>query len=434
MIAPHKIDVVWETIRDRTQTTNPQVIVISPDHFDSYRTNDLEFDSSIERLCIQWYCHASAGAYLPKGFKKYQNNWRLLLQDHGIGEHIPYIQRHIPDATIIPLLLQPRSNHWLEDLQHSLRQLSTQHETIIIWSVDASHYVSDPRDRLHDHHTWTVLSDRDTSRDKRQSLDVDCPSCLWMVDHLAEQDDLSPWLLRRDSSPELFETTGFDATSRLLIDYQSPTQYDLLTGITLLLGWEILLSDDNLNAEQLFNNFSGWFQEGNIDLTPAWYYHRLWAWIDMVGIGIQSLANITKDILQQSLTPLWFNLYYDDADPVDIERYGIAVRLHQHNLDTTDDDIICQDIQQDIDQGYRSLLLMHGNIARDFSALMECGAYAIMTHNDSGSQDGIMWIDDVPITPLWVFDLDRQDSNSLVWLVIPEVGSPLLYTGTMLGR
>ena len=105
---------------------------------------------------------------------------------------------------MIPLLIQARSIEHISTLIDTIQKISKQQPTIIISSVDRSHYVPEPWATLHDHTTRSTLSNHDPDRTNRKKLDVDCPSCLWMIDYIAKQNQQSPQLLLRDSSAELF--------------------------------------------------------------------------------------------------------------------------------------------------------------------------------------------------------------------------------------
>ena len=60
--------------------------------------------------------------------------------EHGIGEHLPRIQKHFPETqTIIPLVLPSHRGSTIKELIPQISQLSD--NLLIIASVDFSHYL-----------------------------------------------------------------------------------------------------------------------------------------------------------------------------------------------------------------------------------------------------------------------------------------------------
>ena len=125
-----------------------------------------------------------------------------------------------------------------------ITSITKQQETIIISSVDRSHYVPEPRATLHDHTTRTTLSRHDNNRNHRKQLDIDCPSCLRTIDHLAMQDNVIPQLITRDSSAGLFHSTGIDNTSRAMIQYLQPNKQTSLPSLSWSTGATLLMAGD----------------------------------------------------------------------------------------------------------------------------------------------------------------------------------------------
>ncbi len=418
-IAPSKLDRVWSDLRDKVTSTSPTIIIISPDHFESYKTNNLIYDPEITTLCIQWYCQESQGAFVPHNYSS--QSWMpssLVLKDHGIGAHLPFVKRFFPDSKVIPLLIQPRSEQYLDELIATIKDLSMRQETIVIGSVDRSHYVPEPRDYLHDSRSWSIFSSRENSWKDWKSLDVDCPSCLWVVDHLAESHHQVPELLWRDSSAQIFRSTGTDNTSRLAVWYVSSNdkvnmskQYPLMTWVTLLMAGDLFYDRWVLqslpNPQTLSSHFRSWYENHDTKINPFFSFHRLWASIDLVGFNLETplfqsgticypsqkpYSFCSSESIFDVLQPLWFNFVslannhrydagnsqYDSTKDILSWRTigivsddqflqtiirGIKISLQWYDFTTPERatilDQACQDIKKSKSEGYRVIVSSH---------------------------------------------------------------------------
>lgn len=222
LIAIEKLDAIRYELQRTITIPDPLIIIISPDHFGSYSSNKLDYRSDINHVCITWECLASAGAFVDSSRLEYfYNNTTLILPDHGIGAHFQFIKHYFPRATIIPVLVQTHDDDNLETLAQALSDLSTREESIIIGSVDWSHYLAESIAIQHDKETRALLTRQASERHLWKELDVDCPSCLFLVNKLSVRYNKIPKLLRRDSSAEILGATGADNTSRWAVRYQS---------------------------------------------------------------------------------------------------------------------------------------------------------------------------------------------------------------------
>lgn len=306
IIAPEKLDTIRSQITQDIETQEPTIIIISPDHFNTYRTNNLIYDTSINNVCVQWYCQIAQWSWITPQSSSYTiTNHTLILPDHGIWAHLRFIKKRLPKAKIIPLLLQPRSIENSKALINTIQSISRQQPTIVIWSVDRSHYVPEPWAKLHDITTRSILSSHDTDRNNRKKLDVDCPSCLWIVDQIAQYDNYVPKLLWRDSSAILFWTTGSDNTSRWIISYV-PIEKDTInnaswiftsqslleTWVTLLMWWDLIydrwVKKKLPDYSSLSRHFYEWYQQYDISQNLLFSFHRKWAGIDIVALNLET--------------------------------------------------------------------------------------------------------------------------------------------------
>jgi len=104
-------------------------------------------------------------------------------------------------------------------LINTLSGYNLQGKTIIIASVDFSHYVNEDFARLHDRKSMYVLNTA-TTTSEYNSIEVDCPSCLHIVNTIAQHNQYYPKLFLRDSSSEIVgKDLSTGNTSRQFIYY-----------------------------------------------------------------------------------------------------------------------------------------------------------------------------------------------------------------------
>lgn len=281
-----------------------------------------------------------------------------MLNDHGIGAHFAFIEKYFPDSRVIPILLQPRSDANLENLQDTIMNISKQNNLLVIWSIDRSHYVPEPWALLHDTTTWSVFSEQNSLWKNYKKLDIDCPSCAWLIRQLWQAKNSYPLLIRRDSSAQLLHTTGANNTSRWIVHYANETKWipDLQTWITLL----FLNPLDSIGLPDPLKKsaFAHWHQEYNTKFPAQGYYHRLWTSIDEIFLPIFYPIDSLKDrpALQwwkdlgvnhifsfsgSSSTITWSVQPY-----VEIHKYWLSAYIFTLTLDqSVHSDRLCDDIQ-----------------------------------------------------------------------------------------
>jgi len=77
-------------------------------------------------------------------------------------------------------------------------------KTIFIASVDFSHYTDEDFALLHDQKSFYVLNNT-LVPSEYENMEVDCPSCLYVVNKVAQQQQQFPRLYLRDSSSTIAE-------------------------------------------------------------------------------------------------------------------------------------------------------------------------------------------------------------------------------------
>lgn len=154
---------------------------------------------------------------------------KRITHEHGIGEHIRLIHRYFPDATVYPLVINPKRLVGIgqKELTMMINALRKQSHIAVIASVDFSHYISAEYARLHDQKTEYTMY-HSTGLSEFMQCEVDCPTCLWLTVNVARGFDQYPHLEHRD----FFSKSKIESTSRQLFSF-GPLQ-QTKNGLTLI--------------------------------------------------------------------------------------------------------------------------------------------------------------------------------------------------------
>jgi hypothetical protein len=168
--------------------------------------------------------------------------------------------------------------------------------------VDFSHYVDEDFAKLHDKKSLYTLVNT-TGSNEYAALEVDCPSCLYIVNTLAQQNEQYPKLYLRDSSSSIAnENLGTENTSRQFIYYTSQHQKE--NGFTLAFFGDLIfdrqVSKILSGDETITQHFKQFFQNEDTKLSPSIYPHRTLFGIDFVGLNLETPTVTDKKICQTS--------------------------------------------------------------------------------------------------------------------------------------
>ncbi len=263
------------------------IVLISPDHFNASTNNSDMLCEDTNHLCFQNTCVVAkklpptktSGCLDIKGTK-----------EHGIWAQFTFIKKAFPNAKIFPIIVKPKK--FIDDTE-IITMLNAYHfigKTLLLASVDFSHYTDEDFAQLHDKKSLYTINNA-TNIWQYSSLEVDCPSCLYMLNTLAQNNNQYPKLFLRDSSSTIVgKNLGTGNTSREFIYYTGQKQQvnwftiaffgDLIFDrqVATKLSWE-----ENIN--QYFKTF---FQNEDTKLSPTIYPHRKLFGIDFVGLNLET--------------------------------------------------------------------------------------------------------------------------------------------------
>jgi poly-gamma-glutamate synthesis protein (capsule biosynthesis protein) len=84
-----------------------------------------------------------------------------LVNEHGVGQLIPYVAHYFPEAEVLPVVLSAEVNlDEAEDLAKALDKLAGP-DTAVIASLDFSHYLSSDQSAEKDRYTYKAIMERD---------------------------------------------------------------------------------------------------------------------------------------------------------------------------------------------------------------------------------------------------------------------------------
>lgn len=275
------------------------IVLISPDHFNASKNN-------IDMLCkdTQEFCYKKI-CITAKSLPHTKNSWCLpedTTQEHGLGEHFAFIKKTFPQANIFPIVVKPRK--FIEDTQliDILSGYNFVGKTLIIASVDFSHYVDEDFALLHDKKSFYTLNNA-TGMSEYNSLEVDCPSCLYITNTLAQNNNQYPKRYLRDSSSEIAgKNLRTGNTSRQFIYYTSQKQED--NGFTVAFFGDLMFDRQvaaTLSTPQKIQEyFKTFFQNEDTKLSPSIHPHRKLFGIDFVGLNLETPTVNNKKTCQTS--------------------------------------------------------------------------------------------------------------------------------------
>lgn len=140
------------------------------------------------------------------------------VKEHGVYGHIPFISRYFPGTQVVPIILK------LDTPATVRKQLAevletVDNDTIVIASVDFSHYLPHLAADFHDATSWATLHNFDFSY--LSSLEVDSPATLEVALAWAQAKGLQkPKLLAHTNSQDFFLPQLLDVTtSHLMVGF-----------------------------------------------------------------------------------------------------------------------------------------------------------------------------------------------------------------------
>ncbi|MFA5748100.1 MAG: AmmeMemoRadiSam system protein B [Candidatus Absconditabacterales bacterium] len=303
-IKPNTIDNFYSYLKKNISKIGPvNIVLISPNHFNLGKGN-IQTTCENNNLCFKGNC-VKIKSLIGKIFTECNKNKNtysdfnnlfanqgdvLTTQEHGLGNHFKFINKYFPKAKIYPIVLDGSKFSNIDKLIKFLNNYNFGGTTLFIGSVDFSHYVQDDFASLHDKKTFYTLNNSLNINDYKK-IEVDCQSCLYLINKLAKKNNQNPNLIDRDSSSEIIgKELGTGNTSRQFIFYDKFKTKE--NGITIAFfgdlifdrGVKFFLNTDN-KIKKYFQNF---YQQNDVQLSSKNNIHKKLFGIDFVGLNLET--------------------------------------------------------------------------------------------------------------------------------------------------
>jgi len=182
-VVPHHLlakEIIQKFFEDIFSNEKPEtVILLSPDHFNN-KTLCKEGSFITVELNTETFEKIKVDNFLLKNLQEkieFCFNNSFIAQEHGITNLLPYIEKYSPQTKILPILVP--SNTSKEKIASLIEAINSQspQKTIVIASVDFSHYL--PKDVAEFHDRKSIRVVLNFEEENFQNLDVDCWQCLY---------------------------------------------------------------------------------------------------------------------------------------------------------------------------------------------------------------------------------------------------------------
>ena len=227
MLNSEKVDQFYNFLSNEYYPDNKPdtIVLISPNHF---YTDEKEIKTICENSQVNYKSETvnlSAklhGLWMKCDDKKeiFSSRWdSIQTNEHGIWGHFQWINKYFPDSEIIPIISPCFQLSAVKDILSTVENLDW--NILVIASVDFAHYQNEEQTLQHDQKSIETLKSMTLNESEfMESIDVDCPACLYLIQSLANQKWQEPELWYRDSSSTiLWKDMWEENTSRVFMRY-----------------------------------------------------------------------------------------------------------------------------------------------------------------------------------------------------------------------
>ena len=222
MIDITKVDEFYSLIHDKrySEYSPDALVLISPNHFFWQKGN-------IATSCSDWIIQYNAEKINSSQFKDlpcerdvFKNIWDLTtISEHGLWEHFRWINKYFSGTKIYPIVASPKALEYTDPVISGIQKMKW--NILVIASVDFTHYLPENITFVHDQQSIQVLQSWTWTKKDFHDLDVDCPSCLFIVSELWKFSGQSWKFWYRDSSSTIaWKDMGEENTSRVFMYYE----------------------------------------------------------------------------------------------------------------------------------------------------------------------------------------------------------------------
>jgi len=238
-VVPHHLlakDIMEDFFSYISSRGKPEIIVIlSPDHFQSgilmesnsfititVDSNDKEFNN-LKVDTLLW-------GKLFKENKMILNN-SAVIAEHGVTTLLPYIKKHFPETNILPILIPADiTKEQVEQLVKTIDK-NTLLNTIVVASVDFSHYLPSQAADFHDVKSIRVLLNFEEENFK--NIEVDCWQALYAARLFAKlRQKETPHIMAHKNSTDFLNLELEETTSYFSAVFGEKKSEEVFSGLT----------------------------------------------------------------------------------------------------------------------------------------------------------------------------------------------------------
>jgi len=239
-VVPHHL-LAKEIIEDffsylSSQGKPETIVILSPDHFKSgilnkdkstFTTINLESD---KKLFNNIRVDKLLGIKLINENKTTFNN-SAILYDHGITNLLPFIKKYLPETNILPILIpEDISQKQIEQLVKTINK-NTSPSTVMIASVDFSHYL--PRRAADFHDKKSIRTLLNFEQNGFENIEVDCWQALYAARLFAKlRQKEVPRIIAYKNSIDFLNLELEETTSYFSVVFEKDEAEKIISGST----------------------------------------------------------------------------------------------------------------------------------------------------------------------------------------------------------
>ena len=248
------------------------IVILSPDHYRKADKQNILFITATQKEGFK--INETAISFLSEKNNRVRTNEAAVFEDQGITTPLIYLSKYFPETALIPILISPLvTQEEVKNLVNEINSILPEH-TIIIGSVDFTHYLPDALLRLHDVKSIRVLSNFEEN--EFSNLDVDSWQALYGMRYFAQlKGREKPIIINHKTSFDYFSELPFNSqiaqeggTSYFSVIFEEgraekiSNQYNLLIVGDIMMGRGVQKFTDQFGLsypfEKIKNIFKGW--------------------------------------------------------------------------------------------------------------------------------------------------------------------------------
>lgn len=245
------------------------IVILSSDHYRKAEKSNLHFLTATQKEDVK--INGEAINSLLETNNLMGINEAAVFKDQGITTPLIYLSKYFPKTSFIPVLISPlATQEEVRNLINEINGILPEH-TVIIGSVDFSHYLPDVLLRLHDVKSIRVLLNFEEN--EFPNLDVDSWQALYGVRYFAQlKKQEKPLIIDHKTSFDYFaelplnsQTSKEGGTSYFSVIFEEGKiekifQYNLLIVGDIMMGREVQKFTDQFGLSYPFENIKNIFK------------------------------------------------------------------------------------------------------------------------------------------------------------------------------